>query len=46
MTDLIAIENLSSKKFLIRGLKFMTGRDLAELFGVETKQLKRAVRRD
>jgi hypothetical protein len=30
----------------IRGQKVMLDRDLAELYGVETKQLKRQVRRN
>ncbi|HCJ66048.1 MAG TPA: DNA-binding protein, partial [Elusimicrobia bacterium] len=30
----------------IRGKKVMLDRDLAELYGVETKQLKRQVRRN
>ena len=46
MTNLILIENITSKIFMIRGLKVMIDRDLAELYGVETKQLKRAVRRN
>ena len=39
-------EVIMSKIFLIRGRKVMLDRDLAELYGVETKQLKRAVRRN
>lgn len=35
-----------SKICLIRGQKVMIDRDLAELYGVETKQLKRQVRRN
>jgi len=35
-----------SKIYLIGGRKVMLDMDLAELFGVETKQLKRAVRRN
>jgi hypothetical protein len=35
-----------SKIYLIRGKKVMLDMDLAELYGVETKQLKRAVRRN
>ncbi len=31
---------------MIRGQKVMLDRDLAELYGVETKQLKRQVRRN
>ena len=46
MTDLIPVENISSKIFVIRGHKVMIDRDLAELYEVETKQLKRAVKRN
>jgi len=37
---------IMNKIFLIRGKKVMLDNDLAELYGVETKQLKRAVRRN
>ena len=39
-------EVIMSKIYLIRGEKVMLDMDLAELYGVETKQLKRAVRRN
>lgn len=39
-------EVIMSKIYLIRGMKVMLDMDLAELYGVETKQLKRAVRRN
>jgi hypothetical protein len=39
-------EIVLSKIFLIRGHKVMLDTDLAELYGVETKQLKRSVRRN
>ena len=39
-------EVLINKIYLIRGQKVMIDRDLAELYGVETKQLKRQVRRN
>ena len=42
----IPIEKISSKIYLIRGQKVMLDRDLADLYEVETKQLKRAVRRN
>ena len=42
----IPIEKISGKIYLIRGQKVMLDRDLADLFEVETKQLKRAVRRN
>ena len=37
-------ETVISKIYFIRGQKVMLDMDLAELYGVETKQLKRAVR--
>ena len=43
---LIPDEVIMSKIYLIRGRKVMLDKDLAELYGVETKQLKRAVRRN
>lgn len=39
-------ERIEAKIFLIRGRKVMIDRDLAELYGVETKVLNRAVRRN
>ena len=39
-------EVIMSKIYLIRGQKIMLDRTLAELFGVETKRLKEAVRRN
>ena len=39
-------EVIMNKIYLIRGRKVMMDRDLAELYGVETKQLKRVVRRN
>ncbi len=39
-------EIIMSKIYLIRGKKVMIDADLAELYEVETKQLKRAVRRN
>jgi phage regulator Rha-like protein len=39
-------EIVMRKIFLIRGQKVMLDRDLAELYGVETKRLKEAVRRN
>lgn len=40
------IELIRSKIYEIRGQKVMLDYDLAELYGVETAQLKRAVRRN
>ena len=42
---MISIESITNRIYFIRGIKVMLDRDLAELYGVETKQLKRAVRR-
>ena len=42
----VAEEAIVSKIYLIRGQKVMIDRDLSELYGVETKQLKRQVRRN
>jgi len=46
MTKLVPIELIASKIYLIRGIKVMLDRDLAELYGVETKRLKEQVRRN
>ena len=46
METLVPIERIASKIYLIRGMKVMLDRDLAELYDVETKILKRAVRRN
>jgi phage regulator Rha-like protein len=42
----IPVERIEKAILLIRGQKVMLDKDLAELYGVETKQLKRAVRRN
>ena len=39
-------ESIMNKIHLIRNQKVMLDRDLAELYGVETKRLKEAVRRN
>lgn len=39
-------EKVISKIFILRGKKVMLDKDLAELYGIETKQLKRQVRRN
>lgn len=43
---LVADEVIMSQIYLIRGCKVMIDRDLAALYGVETKRLKEAVRRN
>jgi phage regulator Rha-like protein len=46
MTNLIPVENITDKIFMIRAHKVMIDRDLAELYGVSTKRLKEQVRRN
>jgi hypothetical protein len=41
----VADDQIISKKYLIRDQKVMLDRDLAELYGVETRRLKEAVKR-
>ena len=40
----VPLEQITGKIFLIRDQKVMLDRDLAELYGVQTKALKQAVR--
>jgi hypothetical protein len=42
----IPVERIEQAILLIRGEKVILDRTLAELYGVQTKQLKRAVRRN
>ena len=46
MIDNLPLENIAGFIYLIRGKKVMLDRDLAELYGVETKRLKKQVRRN
>ena len=46
MKELIPQERIEHRIFVIRGQKVMLDRDLAKLYGVETKYLKRQVRRN
>ncbi|MGD9080935.1 MAG: ORF6N domain-containing protein, partial [Desulfobacterales bacterium] len=46
MTNIVPIERLTKKIYLIIGMAVMLDRDLAELYGVETKVLKQAVKRN
>lgn len=46
MPNLILQERVESKIFLIREQKVMLDKDLAELYGVETRALNQAVRRN
>ena len=46
MNDIIPIEKITSLIYLIGDKKVMLDRDLAQLYGVETKVFKQAVRRN
>ncbi len=46
MKDLIPQEIILSKIYLIRGRRVMLDKDLAELYGVETRVLNQAVKRN
>jgi hypothetical protein len=46
MKTLMPIERIASKIYLIRGMKVMLDRDLAELYEVETRVLNQAVTRN
>jgi len=45
-SSMVPVERIEQKIILIRGQKVMLDRDLAELYGIETKTLKQAVRRN
>jgi hypothetical protein len=46
MKEIVSIEQISGRIYFIRGQRVMLDRDLAELYGVETKRLKEQVRRN
>ncbi|MHC4457498.1 MAG: ORF6N domain-containing protein [Planctomycetota bacterium] len=46
MPDIISLERIKEKIYIIRGMKVMLDRDLAALYGIETRVLKQAVRRN
>ncbi|MFH1540733.1 MAG: ORF6N domain-containing protein [Elusimicrobiota bacterium] len=46
MTDIVKQDSIEKKIFLIRGLNVMLDRDLSELYGVPTKSLNLAVKRN
>jgi len=46
MNKVVKADTISGKIYLIRGLQIMLDRDLAELYGVETKALNQAVKRN
>ncbi len=45
-TNLIVFEEIENKIYNIRGERVMLDGDLAEIYGVETRVLKQAVRRN
>ncbi len=46
MNEIVPIEQIAARIYVIRGARVMLDRDLAELYDVETKALKQAVRRN
>jgi hypothetical protein len=46
MPDIVPMERIASKIYLIRDTRVMLDRDLAELYGVETRVLNQAVQRN
>jgi hypothetical protein len=46
MSDTVAVEVVATKIFEIRGKKVMLDRDLAKLYGVATRNLNKAVKRN
>lgn len=46
MGKVVPVERITTKIYLIRNIKVMLDRDLAELYEVETRVLKQAVRRN
>jgi len=46
MAEVMPVERITTKIHLIRNIKVMLDRDLAELYEVETRTLKQAVRRN
>jgi hypothetical protein len=46
MNEAVSSDLILSKIFIIRGLKMMLDKDLAGLYGVETKRLKEQVKRN
>ena len=45
-TDIVPMERIREAILLVRGLKVMLDRDLAMLYGVETRALNQAVKRN
>jgi hypothetical protein len=45
-SEIIKVDDIQSRIFTVRGMQVMLDRDLAELYGVETKVLNQAVKRN
>ncbi|BBO77478.1 DNA-binding protein [Desulfosarcina widdelii] len=46
MSQLVEVNDITQRIYTVRGVKVMLDRDLADLYGVETKRLKEQVRRN
>lgn len=46
MTEIVPVESITSKIHVLRDVKVIMDRDLAQMYGVEKKALKQAVRRN
>jgi phage regulator Rha-like protein len=46
MADIVPLERIASKIYLMRGMKVMLDRDLAELYDVETRTLVQSIKRN
>ena len=45
MKDIVPVEKIANKIYVIRHMKVMLDKDLADLYGVETRVLNQAVKR-
>jgi hypothetical protein len=46
MTEIVPMKRIATKIYIVHDVRVMLDRDLAELYGVKTKTLKQAVRRN
>ena len=46
MTEIIQQEDIEKQIYIIRGIKVMLDKDLANLYGVKTKALNQSIRRN
>ncbi len=46
MSRMVVVEQIEQKIYFVRGIKVMLDYDLAPLYGIEVKYLKRAVKRN